>query len=164
MRDKVGLSMGAFGYNLGAAGLMTFLTYFYTDSMLISAASVSMILLVSRILDAFTDLFVGAMIDRNKSKLGKARPLLMWMALPAILAMAATFYVPNFTESGRVIYSLITYNLMAFFYLTCLALPLQALVSLITPDSRERLRLSQLWGFFNTGSAVVVNFFANNIM
>ena len=163
-KDKIGLSLGAFGYNLGAAGLMTFLTYFYTDSMLISAASVSAILFVSRIIDAITDLLVGALIDRNRSKYGKARPFLMWMALPAIIAMSATFFVPNFSETGRVVYSFITYNLMAFFYLTCLALPLQALVSLITPESRERLRLSQLWGFFSTGSAVIVNFFANKII
>lgn len=163
-KDKIGIGIGAFGYNLGAAGLITYLTFFYTDHMLIPAASVAMILFASRLIDAFTDLFVGYMIDRTKSKHGKVRPWLLWMAVPAVISIAATYYVPNFSESGRVIYAFITYNLMAFFYLTALALPMQAIGSVITQDGTQRLKISQIWGVFNTFAAVCINLFASRVM
>lgn len=163
-KDKLGIAFGNFGYNLGAAVLMTYLTFFLTDNMLISAASVSVILLVSRIIDAFTDLWMGTLIDRCKSKLGKARPWLIWMAAPAVISIALCFYVPPFNGTGRAIYSFITYNLVAFFYLTALYLPLNALVALATTDSKKRLALSQISGFFLTLGAVFVNYFSKPAM
>ncbi|KPU45211.1 inner membrane symporter YicJ [Oxobacter pfennigii] len=163
-KDKFGMGIGGFGYNLAAAGIMTYLTLFYTDNMLISAASVSMILFVSRIIDACTDLLVGTLVDRTKTKWGKARPWLLWMAVPAALSLSATYFVPAFSDTGRVVYAFITYNLMAFFFQTAIALPLQSLVALITPDPKHRLHLSQLYGFFTTAGAVLVNFFATPIM
>ena len=159
-RDKIGIAFGNFGYNLGAAVIMTFLTYFLTDNMLISAASVSLILLVSRIIDAITDLWMGSLIDRCKSKLGKARPWLIWMAAPAVVSMGLLFTVPAFNETGRIIYSFITYNLFAFFYLTALALPVNALVALVTTNMKSRLVLSQISGFFMTLGAVFMNYFS----
>jgi GPH family glycoside/pentoside/hexuronide:cation symporter len=163
-KDKIGIAFGSFGYNLGSAVLMTYLTFFLTDNMLISAASVSVILLVSRIIDAFTDLWMGTLVDRCKSKLGKARPWLLWMAAPAVISMALLFVVPPFNETGRIIYSFVTYNLVAFFYLTALALPMNALVSLVTTNMKSRLAISQIFGFFMTLGAVFVNFFATPIM
>lgn len=163
-RDKVGMSFGGFGFNLAAAGIMTYITIFYTDNMLISAASVSMILFVSRIIDACTDLLIGTLVDRTKTKWGKARPWLVWMAAPAAVSLAAMYFVPDFSEGGRVVYAFITYNMMAFFFQTAIALPLQSLVALTTPDPKHRLHLSQLYGFFTTAGAVLVNFFATPIM
>ena len=164
LKDKFGIGTGFFGYNLGSAVLMTYLTVFLTDNMLISAASVSLILLFSRIIDAITDLWMGTLIDRCKSKFGKARPWLVWMAAPAVISMALLFYIPSFSESGKIAYTFITYNLVAFFYLTALALPLNALVALITTDMKQRLVFSQIAGFFMTLGAVFVNFFATPIM
>lgn len=163
-KDYVGMAFGSFGSNLGIAVLMTYLTIFLTDNMLISAASVSIILLVSRIIDAFSDLWVGSLMDRCKSKMGKARPWLLWMAAPSIISMVLLFFVPPLNETGRIIYSFITYNLVAFFYLTALVLPMNALVSLVTTDEKYRLVISQIFGFFSTLGAVFVNFFSTPLM
>ncbi len=162
--DKIGIGLGAFGYNFGAAGLVTYLTFFYTDYMLIPAASVALILLVSRFINALSDLLMGMLIDRTTSKMGKVRPWLLWMALPAIICIMATYFVPNLSTSGRTIYAFVTYNLMAFFYLTAMALPMQALASVITTNTGERLKLSQIFGFTNTLAGVVINLFAAKMM
>jgi GPH family glycoside/pentoside/hexuronide:cation symporter len=163
-RDTFGIGIGGLGYMLGTAGLITYLTYFYTDNMLIPAASVSIILLLSRFIDAFTDLWMGMLVDRCRSRHGKARPWLLWMALPAAISVAAVYSVPALNETGRTVYAFITYNLMAFFYLTAMALPFNTLVSLVTSDVGQRLKLSQVAGFTTTLGAVFVNFFAEKIM
>lgn len=156
--------LGYFGYNLGAAGLMTYLTFFYTDHMMIPAASVATILLVSRFLDGGTDILLGILMDRTTSKYGKARPWLLWMVIPAIISVSLLYYVPNLSTDGKVVYAFITYNLVAFFYLTCLALPMQALVAMITPNPKVRLNLSTVGAIFNTLAAVFINLFARKIM
>lgn len=163
-KDKIGLAFGNFGYNLGSAVLMTYLTYFLTDSMLITAGAVSVLLFVERIIDAFTDLWMGTLVDRCRSKMGKARPWLLWMAAPAAISMSLMFVVPPFNETGRIIYAFVTYVMTEFFYLTALALPLAALVSLVTTDSKQRLAISQITGFFMTLGAVAVNYFATPMM
>jgi len=96
--------------------------------------------------------------------MGKARPWLLWMAAPSVISMMLLFYIPPFNETGKIIYAFITYNLVAFFYLTALTLPMNALVSLITPDDKYRLIFSQIWGFFSTLGAVFVNFFSTKII
>lgn len=163
-KDYIGMAFGSFGSNLGAAVLMTYLTIFLTDNMLISAASVSIILLASRFIDAFSDLLLGTLMDRCKSKMGKARPWLLWMSAPAAISMMMLFFVPPLNETGRIIYSFIVYNLVSFFYLTAMMLPMNALVSLITTNSKHRLFISQIIGFFTTLGAVFVNYFSTPIM
>ena len=163
-KDYIGVAFGSCSSQLGVAILMTYLTIFLTDNMLISAASVSIILLVSRLIDAFSDLWMGSLMDRYRSRMGKARPWLLWMAAPSAISMLLLFFVPPLNETGRIIYSFITYNLVSFFYLTALVLPMNALVSLITTDTKQRLLISQIFGFFSTLGAVFVNFFSTPIM
>ncbi|SHH84605.1 glycoside/pentoside/hexuronide:cation symporter, GPH family [Sporobacter termitidis DSM 10068] len=164
LKDKFGIAFGAFGSNLGSAFLMTYLTYYMTDSMMISAASGAIILLVARILDGIADLWMGTLIDRCKRKSGKARPWLLWMAAPTVVSMALLFYVPNFTEGGRVAYTFVTYIICAFFTLTAIYLPVQSLTALVTSDPKQRLVISQISGFFVTLGAVFLNYFSTPIM
>ena len=49
-------------------------TYYYTEVLGLSAALVGTIFLVSKVFDGVTDLFVGFIIDRTNTRLGKARP------------------------------------------------------------------------------------------
>lgn len=63
---------------------MTFLMLYCTDTLKIPAAAVSGILVGSKIIDGFTDMFAGFIVDRTKTKWGKARPyevfiVLMWL-------------------------------------------------------------------------------------
>lgn len=163
-KDKIGMGFGSFGYNFGAAGLTTYLTLFYTDYMLIPAATIAAIMFGVRIIDALTDVLLGFLIDRTNSKYGKVRPWLLWMALPAVISVFALYYVPNFSVTGRSIYAFLTYVFLEFSYLTCMALPMQALCAVITTDTVQRLKLSQIYGFFNTLAAVCINLFASKMM
>lgn len=155
LKDKIGMAFGSYGLYGAQAFILMYFTIFLTDSMLISANVVGMILLVSRFFDAATDLFMGSLLDRTKTKFGKARPWLLWMVGPAAVSMALMFYVPPFEETGKIVYTIAIYLLVTLCFFTGLALPMQALVSLITTDSKHRLAISQVYGFFQTlGSAV----------
>ncbi|WP_219715818.1 MFS transporter, partial [Clostridioides difficile] len=80
----------------------------------VSAAAVGSIMLISRILDGFSDLTMGIIVDRTKSKYGKARPWILRMAIPFAIAAVLLFSVPsNLGITSKLIYIFITYNLVS---------------------------------------------------
>jgi len=121
-----------------------YLPYFWTDIMMLPLAAMATIMLISRIFDGVSDIFIGFMVDRTKSKYGKARPWLLWMALPGLISFSALFYIPSFSETGLIIYAFITYNCVAFFISTAMLLPLQSLLSMITDDPKKRVTMNML--------------------
>jgi hypothetical protein len=104
-KDKIGMGIGGLGLNLGTAVLMTYLTCFYTGNMVIPSVSVSVILFLSRIVDALTDLWMGTLIDRCRSGYGKARPWRLWMAAPEVISTSAVYFVSALNENGRTIHA-----------------------------------------------------------
>lgn len=91
--------------------LMLQVTYFCTDILSMPAALVGTLLLSSKIVDALTDLFFGYIIDRTKTRWGKARPyeifiVLMWAGTVLL------FSAPNFGLVGKAIYVFILYALV----------------------------------------------------
>ncbi|HSJ39227.1 MAG TPA: MFS transporter, partial [Planococcus sp. (in: firmicutes)] len=73
---------GFFGVILVWTLVGTFLTFYYTDVAGISAGVVGTLMLVARLFDGVTDLGMGTLVDRTKSKHGKARPWILWMGIP----------------------------------------------------------------------------------
>ncbi|WP_245996258.1 MFS transporter [Paenibacillus taihuensis] len=117
--------------------MTTFLTYFYTDVAGVAAATVGTILLISRILDGVIDIGMGVAMDKTKSKRGKARLWLLWMAIPFAISAVLLFTMPDLGTTGKIIYIFITYNLVNIIY-TSINMPCGALNSLITQNQYER--------------------------
>ena len=91
--------------------LLMQITYFGTDFVGLSPALIGTLLLVSKFSDGFTDLFAGFIIDKTKSKLGKARPYELFL-IPVWLFTVLLFSVPNFGTTGKAIYIFCLYTLI----------------------------------------------------
>ena len=63
-KKSVGYAIGDLGINLYFISSMTFLLYFYTDVLKISPVAAAGVLLVARVVDAFTDPIMGAIAER----------------------------------------------------------------------------------------------------
>ena len=121
-----------------------YLPYFWSDIMMVPLAAMASILLISRFLDGSSDILMGFIVDRTKSRYGKARPWLLWMALPGLISISALFYVPGFSETGLIIYAFITYNCVTFFIFTATTIPITSLLSMITDDPKKQVRMNML--------------------
>ncbi|KPU44499.1 inner membrane symporter YicJ [Oxobacter pfennigii] len=150
---------GYAGSGMVNLGVGTYLTFFWTDIFKIPLAAVGTIFLASRILDGVTDIFQGFLIDNTKTKYGKARPWLLWMVAPATISYILLFYTPNFGETARIVWAFIMYNLVAYFFLTAINLPLQSMVALITSDPKQRLTTNMLAQAFSMAAATLGNLF-----
>ena len=120
----------------------TYLPYFWTDIMMLPLAAMTTIMLISRVFDGVSDIFMGFLVDRTKSGYGKARPWLLWMALPGLISMSALFYVPGLSKTGIIIYAFITYNCVAFFIFTATTIPITSLLSMITDDPDKQVKMN----------------------
>ncbi len=141
LRSVVGYAVGDFGINLYFISVMTFLLYFYTDVMGLSAVAAGGVFFVARILDAVTDPIVGAIAERTRSRWGRMRPYLLFGAIPLALISIATFTVPDLDATGKLIWAYTTYILFGLIY-TVVTIPYATLTASLTDDYAERTRLS----------------------
>lgn len=135
--EKIGYSMAGGANNVIWTGVSTFLVYFYTDVIGVGAGIIATIFLFSRIFDGISDVVMGMLLDKTRTRWGKARPWLLWLAIPFALAAVSLFSVPDVDTAQKVIYIVITYNLTLLIY-TAVEIPHGTLGALMTYDSHQR--------------------------
>lgn len=116
--------------------LMSFIVYFYTDVVGLDAEKVGTIVLLSRLIDAVTDLFAGNIVDNTKSRFGHARPWYLWLSAPLALAFVLLFAVPKGSDVLKYAYVFLTYNLLASIVYTLMNAAMVAFPILLS-DRRE---------------------------
>jgi GPH family glycoside/pentoside/hexuronide:cation symporter len=155
LKEKMGYACGDVASNFYWRVFDVFLFIFYTDVFGLSAAAVGTMMLVTRLIDAFSDPMMGALADRTKTKFGKFRPYLLWGIIPLVSAGVLTFTVPDFDDSGKLVWAYATYIFMMLAY-TFINVPYGALLGVITGDSQQRTTLTsfRFIGAFTGGSLV----------
>ena len=141
------------GYLLGPAGalllnavLATYLNVYYTDVLnltpLWGGAFLTTFPIISKIIDAITNIVMGQVIDRTKTKEGKARP---WLFLSAFLVPVTgilLFTVPESSDTVKALWVMISYNLFYSFAYTIFNMSHNLMVPLSTRDGTARGGLS----------------------
>ncbi len=100
LQPKEGLSYSicGFGQNLICTIVGSYLTVFMTDAIGFSAIAVALLMLFARIYDAANDPIMGSIVDRTRTKWGKCRPYMKWMAIP-IMIMTILCFLPWYPKS-----------------------------------------------------------------
>ena len=141
------------GYLLGPAGalllnavLATYLNVYYTDVLnltpLWNGLFLAIFPIISKIIDAITNIIMGQVIDRTRTKEGKARPWLFLSAFLVPVTAILLFTVPNGSETVQVIWVMVSYNLFYSFAYTIFNMSHGLMVPLSTRDSTARGGLS----------------------
>ena len=110
------------GYLLGPAGalllnavLATYLNVYYTDVLNLTPLWGGLFLtifpIVSKVIDAITNIMMGQVIDRTKTKEGKARPWLLLSAPLVAITGILLFTVPESSDTVKALWVMISYNL-----------------------------------------------------
>jgi len=158
VREKLGFGLGDTASNIVYQAVINILLYFYTDVYGIGAAAAGTLMLWVRLLDAAIDPAMGALADRTRSKHGRYRPWMLWVAVPYGALAVAAFFTPDVDMGTKLVYAYISYALLMTAY-TAVNVPYSALGGVMTGDSEERGNL-QTWrfamamvgGFLVTGS------------
>lgn len=156
--ERVAYGLGDFGCNIIYTAMTTYLLFYYTDYAGVNAAAVGIIMLISRFFDGVTDIAMGIIVDRTKTKYGKARPWILRMAIPFAVSGVLLFSVPaSLGDTAKLVYVFITYNLVSSFIYTAINVPYSSLNALMTQDPYERSVLSIFRNLLATAGTLVIN-------
>ena len=133
LSEKVGYALGDGASNLIWMSFIYFQLNFYTDVYGLAASALATMLLVTRSWDMFFDVIVGMIADRTKTRWGKFRPYLLWMALPFGVISVLSFTTPSFDPFGKLVYAYVTLSLMMVVY-SGINIPYSALMGVISPE------------------------------
>ena len=149
---------GDFGCNIIYTAMSAFLLFYYTDYAGVSAAAVGTIMLISRVFDGVSDIIMGMIVDRTRSKYGKARVWMLRMCVPFALAGILLFSVPtSLGSTAKLVYVFSTYNLVSTVVYTAINVPYSSLNALMTQDPYERSVLSIFRNLLATAGTLLIN-------
>ena len=151
--SDVGKAEKWLGYLLGPTGALllnavlgTYLNVYYTDVLKLTkvwgGAFLVIFPIISKILDAITNVAIGYAIDHTHTTEGKARPWLLISAPLLTIAGILLFTVPNASETIQVIWVMLSYNLFYAFAYTIFNMSHNLMVPLSIRDSKRRGSLS----------------------
>ena len=143
------------GYFLGPVGAATlnftvisYLNVFYTDVLDLTnafpwvAAFLTLFPIISKIIDAITNLLMGQIIERTHSRQGKARPWLLISAPVMTVAMILLFMIPKEHSIWQIVLVALTYNIFFSFAYTIYNMSHTLMVPLSTTNVKQRDGLS----------------------
>ena len=110
-KEALAYGVAGFGQNFICTIIGSYLTIFLTDALLFGAEGVTIgsvtgsmavayLMLGTRIFDAFNDPIMGSIVDKTRTKWGKCRPYLKWMAIP-IAVMTIVCFLPVFQAKAH---------------------------------------------------------------
>ena len=155
-RDYLADFGGQFSLGL-MANLVGQLTYFYTDKVGLAVGGVGIVMMIAKVLDAFTDVIVGNMVDHSKGGNKKYYSWMLRMAVPAAAVIIMMFTVP--TQAGQMpamIYALVTNLLLTAVIYTMIATPFGAVMIVRTNSQSERSSMGVWRAVGNYGAGMVV--------
>lgn len=162
--DKLGYMFGDFGNDFTFILSTMILTKFYTDVMVVDAAVVGFIMMLSRFVDAVTDVTMGRICDAAKpTAAGKFKPWLLRMCIPVAFS-SFVMYAPGFISASasewsdgvKIAYLGISYILWGSFCYTGINIPYGSMVSAISSDPNDCAGLSTFRTLGGTLAGVVI--------
>ena len=154
---KIGYGSGDIAGNCVYALLTAFMMIYLTDTIGMSMGIVSTLIAVSKIFDGVSDFFFGRMIDKTKSKMGKARPWMLWAYIGCAITLVACFSIPtSWGQTAQYIFFFLSYTLLNAVFFTANNIAYASLTALITKNTSERVQIGSFRFIFAFATKIVI--------
>ena len=155
--NKVGYGSGDVAGNVVYVLLTSFVMIYLTDTVGLDAGVVATLLMVSRIFDGFSDLIFGTLLDRTNTRMGKARPWMLWGFVGCAVMIIAIFAIPaGMEEWAKYAWFFIAYTLLNAVFYTANNIAYSALTALVTKNSAERVQMGSIRFMFAFGTSLLI--------
>lgn len=158
--DYLGYFFGA-GTNILNLIVSAFLLIYYSNVLYLGLTEVGTVMAVSKVFDGVSDLIMGRIIDKTKSKYGKARPWYARMIIPTTVCVLLLFWMPaGFKGMMQYVYVFVTYNLVSTVCYTANAVAHASMIGFMTMNTKSRGMVGVMSMVSNTVFTILVtNFF-----
>lgn len=137
--------------------VMNFVLIYLTDSVGLRAGIVATLIAVSKVFDGVSDALFGHLIDITRSKLGKARPWMLWSEIGNVICLIAVFAIPEgLGETAQYAWFFIFYTALNALFYTANNISYSALTALITKNTNERVMIGTIRFMFSFATSTAV--------
>jgi glycoside/pentoside/hexuronide:cation symporter, GPH family len=161
--ENFGFALGDTASNFFFQTFSIFLLYYYTDVFGIGAGIAGTMFFLTRLWDAFTEPIMGLICDRTKTRWGKYRPFLLWMAIPYGIFGYLIFANPDLGHTGKIVYAYFTYAMMMMAY-TAINVPYSSLMGVLSPSSHARTIASNFRFIGAYGGGLLVSMYVRKLV
>lgn len=155
--NKVGYGSGDIAGNVVYALLSAFVMIYLTDTVGLNSGIVGTLIMISKIFDGISDIFFGAMIDKTKSKLGKARPWMLYGYFGCAVCLIAIFCIPvDLGRTAQYAWFFIAYTVLNAGFYTANNIAYSALTALITKNNAERVQMGSIRFMFAFSTSMLI--------
>lgn len=155
--NKVGYGSGDIAGNVVYALLSSFVMIYLTDTVGLNAGIVGTLMMFSKLFDGVTDIFFGSMIDKTNSRMGKARPWMLWGYLGCAITLIAIFAIPvKLGEGAKYAWFFIAYTLLNAVFYTANNIAYSALTALVTKNGSERVQMGSIRFMFAFATSLLI--------
>ena len=155
--NKIGYGSGDIAGNVVYAFLSSFVMIYLTNTVGLNPGIIGTLIAVSKLFDGITDVFFGSLIDKTKSRLGKARPWMIYGYIGCALTLVAVFAIPtSWGRTAQYAWFFIAYTLLNGVFYTANNIAYSALTSLVTKNSKERVQMGSYRFIFAFSTSLII--------
>lgn len=154
LSEKIGYGFGDMASSMFWKVFSYYLPFFYSNVFGLSLVDAGVLVLVTRIWDAVSDPMMGVVADRTRTRWGKYRPYLLWVAAPFSICGILLFTTPDWSYAGKLIWAYVTYILMMSVY-TGINVPYGAMLGVMSDNPKEKTVFSSFRMFFAYGGSFI---------
>ncbi|WP_294760492.1 MFS transporter [uncultured Gemmiger sp.] len=156
--QKVAYGSGDLAANCSYGLVSSFILLYLTGTMGLNSGIIGTLMLASKFLDGISDVIFGTLIDRTHSKLGKARPWMLYGQIGLSVCLFLLFAVPAAGTTVQYIYFFVVYTALNAVFFTANNIAYASLVALITKNNNERVQLGSIRFMFAVVTNIVMGF------
>ena len=155
--NKIGYGSGDIAGNVVYALLSAFVMIFLTDTVGMNAGIVGTLIAVSKLFDGVSDIFFGSLIDKTHTKMGKARPWMLYGYFGCAVCLVAIFCIPaDLSPKAQYAWFFIAYTLLNAGFYTANNIAYSALTALVTKNNHERVQMGSIRFMFAFGTSMLI--------
>ncbi|AYD88919.1 hypothetical protein D5R93_00530 [Actinomyces lilanjuaniae] len=155
--NKIGYGSGDVAGNVVYALLSAFVMIYLTDTAGLNPGIIGTLMMVSRLFDGFSDIIFGSLLDRTRTRMGRARPWMLWAFFGCAALIVAIFAIPpSLGDTAKYAWFFIAYTLLNAGFYTANNIAYSALTALITKNSDERVQMGSIRFVFAFGTNLLI--------
>ena len=156
--QKVAYGSGDMAANCGYALISSFMMLYLTNAVGLNSAVIGTLMMVSKLLDGVTDIFFGTLMDRTHTKLGQARPWMLFGQIGVSASMFLAFCIPSMNQTMQYVYFFVFYTAYNAIFFTANSIAYAALAAKITKNGQERVQLGSIRFIFATFTTLIISY------
>ncbi len=157
--QKVAYGSGDMAANCGYALISSFIMLYLTNAVGLDSMIIGSLMMASKLLDGISDIFFGGLMDKTKSKMGQARPWMLYGQIGVSGCLFLLFCIPDTgSATMQYVYFFIFYTAYNAVFYTANSIAYAALAAKITKNEHERVQLGSFRFIFATFTTLLISY------